>query len=135
MNIRSLAVAGVLVAVAISACKPTPEVASVPAPAPGHFALVVERSTTGWAAKCEVGCGWTDVAMRCADCAVQLDATGIGRVQAINSPANGFVVLLSGKDGGWQAQGLAGTAWQSLSWTCSVSPCRARVDETGVRSM
>jgi len=135
MRIRSLPVASLLMAILASACHRAPAVATLPVQEPSHFSLVVEHSSAGWAAKCEVGCAWTDVAMRCDECAVQLDASGIALVTAANPLADRFAFVLSNKNGGWQAQGLTGTTWQSLSWRCSASPCRARVDESGVRSL
>jgi hypothetical protein len=107
-------------------------VAAAPAES-GHFAVILERSATGWAAHCEAGCQWTDVAMSCEGCDVQLDASGIAR--AYPSPApKGFAFVVSNTRDGWTARGIQGVRWQKLSWNCGAVGCRGRLDETGVGS-
>jgi hypothetical protein len=132
MRVRFL-VASVVVAVICSACHRAPLVATTATSPSRHFALVLEHSAGGWSAHCDMGCRWTDVTMSCSDCAVQLDATGIGLVGAAEHTTDGFAFVLSGKGAGWEAQGVTGVSWQTLSWDCGAAVCRARIDETGVR--
>jgi len=134
MQIRLLST--VLAAVLMVGCHRPPAVATAGAsPAPmRHFAILLERSATGWSAHCEAGCAWTDVTETCAGCDIRLDATGISRGYPPRAGAQGFEFVVSGEREGWSAQGVHGVAWTKVSWGCpGTTTCRARLDETGVR--
>jgi hypothetical protein len=115
-----------------TAChKAPPAVVSAPVPT-DHFAVILEHSATGWAARCEAGCQWTAVSMSCARCDVRLDASGIARAYPSAPAPTGFAFVLSSAGGGVTARGIQGVRWRSLSWSCGAAVCRARVDESGV---
>ena len=105
----------------------------VPVSEPDHFAIVLEHSSKGLAAHCEVGCRWVDVSMSCRGCDVRLDVTGIGRAHEARPMPAGFAFVLSPDGNGWQARAIQGTRWITVGWSCGTATCRARLDETGVR--
>jgi hypothetical protein len=129
MRARALTI--LLAVVVMTGCHRVPEVATAPV---HHFAIVLERSATGWSARCETGCAWTEVTETCAGCDIRLDATGISRAYPARPGAEGFEFVVSGERQGWSARAVRGVTWVTLSWTCTTATCRARVDETGVRS-
>ena len=114
----------------MAACHRAPAVAAAPV---NHFAIVLEQSATGWTARCEAGCAWTEVTETCTGCDIRVDATGISRGYPARTGTEGFEFVVSREPKGWTARAVRGTTWSSLSWTCTGSSCRARVDETGVR--
>ena len=125
----------VLATVLLAACHRAPAAAASSAgPAPvRHFAIVLERSATGWSAHCEIGCAWTDVTETCTGCDIRLDLTGISRGYPARPGTQGFEFVVSGEREGWSAQAVRGVAWTKVSWACpGTTTCRARVDETGV---
>ena len=127
---RMHAITAVVAIVLVAACHRAPAVAPAPVT---HFAIVLEHSPTGWTAQCETGCAWTEVTETCTGCDIRLDATGISRGYPARAGTEGFEFVVSPERTGWTARAVRGTSWVSLSWTCTVSSCRARVDETGVR--
>ena len=128
MRIRALpSVAFALLLVA--GCQRAPAVTTAPV---RHFSIVLEHSATGWAAHCETGCAWTDVSRTCVGCDARLDASGIAPGYPARAGTTGFEFVLSGERNGWTAVAVRGVTWETLSWTCSASTCRARIDETGV---
>ena len=132
MRLRALATTVLAAFLAIACHKTSPAVAAASAQT-GHFTVILERSATGWAAHCEVGCQWTDVTMSCDGCDVQLDASGIARAFLAPAP-KGFAFVVSNARDGWTARGIQGVRWQKLSWSCGAAVCRGRLDETGVGS-
>jgi hypothetical protein len=99
---------------------------------PAHFEFTLERTASGFAAQCSVGCEWERVAIACpADCRILLDASGVSYA-AVPREVRGFVILLQPTDAGWQARSYGETAWRTLGWGCESRWCRARVDERGV---
>ena len=130
---RMHALSTVLAAVLIAGCHRAPVVAAAGA-APGqHFAIVLERSATGWSAHCEVGCAWTNVTETCAGCDIRLDLTGISRGYPAHAGTQGFEFVVSSERDGWRAEAVRGVTWEKVSWTCrGTTTCRARVDERGV---
>jgi hypothetical protein len=133
MRIRAFAAAALAVFLTTACHKPSSTVAAASAKE-AHFAVVLERSATGWAAHCEAGCQWIDVTLACQGCDVQLDASGISRAFLAPAP-KGFAFVLSDAKGGWTARGIQGVRWQKLSWNCGANLCRGRLDETGVKSV
>jgi hypothetical protein len=100
--------------------------------APASFNLVLESTPTGWAARCDSGCHWTTIALTCArSCDATIDANGVGpRAARFASPSFAFKVERTGRE--VRAIARTGTAWQALTWTCFLDPCRARLDASGV---
>jgi hypothetical protein len=128
MRMRALTT---LLAVALAAgCHRAPAVGTAPV---HHFAIVLERSATGWSARCETGCAWTEVTETCEGCDIRVDATGISRGYPARPGTEGFEFVVSGERQGWSARAVRGVTWVTLSWTCPTATCRARVDETGIR--
>jgi hypothetical protein len=100
--------------------------------APAGFSLVLESTRTGWAAHCDSGCHWTTITLSCArSCDATIDANGVGpRAAPFVSPSFAFKVERTDRE--VRAIARTGTAWQTLTWTCFLDPCRARVDANGV---
>lgn len=130
MRLRALTT--VLAVVLTAGCHRAPAVTTAPV---HHFAIVLERSATGWSARCETGCAWTEVSATCVGCDIRLDATGISRGYPARPATQGFEFIVSGDGQGWSARAVRGVTWVDLSWGCTTAPCRARIDETGVRGV
>jgi hypothetical protein len=126
---RMRALTTLLAVVLTAGCHRAPAVATGPV---HHFAIVLERSATGWSAHCETGCAWTDVSETCTGCDIRLDATGISRGYPARADTQGFEFIVSSEREGWSVRAVRGVTWVTLSWGCTTSSCRARVDETGV---
>lgn len=125
---RSFAVA-VLSIVCGLACTTPPTPVSIPTA--GHFSLILEHSSQGWRATCQVGCRWKEVTMTCGGCTVGLTSVGIGPADRVDSGAT-FAFTLTDAGSGWEAKSLQGAQWASLSWGCPQATCRARIDDSGV---
>jgi hypothetical protein len=111
-----------------------PSAATTATPATAQsFSLVLESSPTGWAARCDSGCRWQRLSFGCERaCGAIIDANGVAILasQALDSATFRFRVERTLT--GIRATGRSGTAWQTLTWTCRLDPCRARVDTYGV---
>ena len=129
---RASVATGLALTAALVGCHRASPAVAVPAAPSRHFALILERSASGWAAHCEVGCRWADVTMSCGGCQVRIDAAGIGAAGPIEGPPGSFAFVLRGTSAGWEAEGISGVHWRRLSWGCGAAVCRARIDETGV---
>ena len=102
----------------------------------GHFRLVVERSDSGFVARCEAGCTWKEIAFRCAaDCQVLIDANGVALNPKAKLAPSPFAFHLQPTLDGWTAKSVTGTAWITLSYGCATFVCRARVNEFGVSGL
>jgi hypothetical protein len=131
MNVRALAF--VLIGVALTAsCHRPASIVTVAVPE-SHFSLVLEHSSSGWAAQCKAGCRWKEVTMTCGGCTIRLDVAGISELRATHRKADGFEFTVSRTSEGLAAEAVAGARWTSLTWGCKEGTCRARIDETGVR--
>ena len=110
--------------------------AATPAERVAHFRVILERHGSGWLAQCDSGCAWTKLSITCNNnCRVLIDAAGaIAQPQQARTDAT-FGFVLSGSGRGWEAKSLAGTAWTKVGWQCPWSPCRVRIDESGVRQI
>jgi len=127
MRMRAL-VAVLAIALTVG-CHRAPTVAPAPV---RHFAIVLEQSATGWSARCETGCAWTEVSETCTGCDIRLDSTGISRGYPARASTAGFEFVVSSERQGWSVRAVRGATWVNLSWGCAAAPCRARVDERGV---
>ena len=127
MRLRALAT--LLTVVLTAGCHRAPAIVAAPV---HHFAIVVERTATGWSARCETGCAWTEVTETCVGCDIRLDAAGISRGYPARAGIGGFEFIVSSERDGWRARAVRGVTWVTLSWGCTSASCRARVDETGV---
>ena len=130
MNVRIIALAliGVVLTGGCHRSAPTP-ITAVPE---SHFSLILEHSSSGWAARCEAGCRWKEVTMNCGGCTVRLDIAGISQLGAAQDKPNGFEFTVSRTSKGVMAKAVTGARWKSLSWNCEDGTCRARIDESGV---
>jgi hypothetical protein len=100
------------------------------------FSLVITTIPTGWAAHCDSGCRWQEVAYSCpGNCKAVFDANGVSTPRARRADASGFAFELQRVDGETRARSLAGTAWKALSWGCPTDTCRARIDANGVHGV
>jgi hypothetical protein len=115
----------------------TAGVTPTPTPnAPASFSLVLESSATGWAARCDTGCHWRHLSFGCEHaCGAIIDADGVVTLATprLDSTSFRFYVRRAGTE--IRATARAGTAWKTLTWTCDLDPCRARVDTYGVSGM
>lgn len=104
------------------------------------FAVEVETLPNGWAARCDSGCNWRELAFRCASaCDAILDADGLVTVAMPRSPSAFRFILVRTSDG-IEAHSRGGTAWSRLAWSCSstapgTTPCRAVVTGNGVGAL
>jgi hypothetical protein len=130
MKVRFVAFALVGFAL-VSGCHRPVSTAAIAVPE-SHFSLLLEHSSSGWAARCEAGCRWNEVTMTCSGCTVRLDVAGISEVRATHIKADGFEFTVSRTSDGLAADAITGARWKSLTWNCEEGTCRARIDETGV---
>jgi len=130
MNVRSAAFALIGLAL-VAGCHRPASTAAIAVPE-SHFSLVLEHSSSGWAARCETGCRWKEVTMTCGGCTVRLDVAGISELRAMHTKADGFEFTVSRTSDGLKADAITGARWKSLAWNCEEGTCRARIDETGV---
>jgi hypothetical protein len=101
--------------------------------APAAFGLVLESSATGWAARCDSGCRWHQLSFSCERaCRAIVDANGLVTVATPHLDSSSFRFIVERTGGEVRATSRAGTAWQTLAWSCTLDPCRARVDAYGV---
>jgi hypothetical protein len=112
-----------------------PRSPSPPAPAPlAHFRLSIERSDSGFRARCITGCTWTALSASChAGCKALIDANGVYLNPATQPAPSPFAFRLEPTATGWKAESVRGTAWLGLSYSCGSPGCAAWVDEFGVR--
>lgn len=97
------------------------------------FSMIVTSNSTGLIARCEFGCHWTEVSIRCtANCDAVIDAYGIAPRAAALPSASAFAFELTSTNKGLRAVSRAGTAWTSLGWNCGGDVCRARLNGSGV---
>ena len=127
MRLRALV--ALLVVGLAAGCHRAPAVVAAPV---HHFAIVLEQSATGWRARCETGCAWTEVSETCRGCDIRLDATGISRGYPARAGTQGFEFIVSSEREGWSARAVRGVTWVNFTWGCTTVLCRARIDETGV---
>jgi hypothetical protein len=100
-----------------------------------RFAIVLQRSESGWTARCVSGCEWRDVASICDSCEVRIDDSGIGRANT-REGASQFAFTLRPNRDGWEARAVNGVHWRGLGFGCrSFGPCRARINQAGVRGI
>ena len=100
---------------------------------PAQFSLVLESTPTGWAARCDSGCRWRQLAFDCERaCRAVVDANGLVTVASPRPDSTAFLFLVERTPTGVSAESRLGTAWKMLSWECQSAPCRARVDAYGV---
>lgn len=100
---------------------------------PAAFSLVLESTASGWAARCDSGCRWKELSFGCARaCGATIDANGVLTLNAPPTEAAAFRFNVERSPNGVRASAKTGTAWELLTWTCRLDPCRARIDGYGV---
>src|SRR5262245_42518562 len=103
-------------------------------PPPAVFSLILESTSNAWAARCDSGCRWHALSFHCRQAcgAAVVEPNGVVTVATPRpeSAAFGFIVQRTGAR--VRARARTGTVWQTLSWGCTLDPCRARVDAYGV---
>jgi hypothetical protein len=98
-----------------------------------HFSITVESRPTGWAARCDSGCKWTQLSFECArGCGAVIDASGASPIGASRPDSAAFAFTVQHDTAGVRARSRAGTAWKTLTWDCGANSCAAHVDEFGV---
>lgn len=104
-----------------------------PAGAMASFRIALERTSTGWAARCDSGCAWQSVTYTCrSSCAIVIDEFGVRGAPGKPSEGAAFSFRLAPEAKGWRATDATGTAWRELAKGCALLPCRAVIDEHGV---
>jgi len=103
-------------------------------PPPAVFSLILESTSNAWAARCDSGCRWRTLSFRCRQAcgAAVVDANGVVTVAAPRPEPTAFGFIAQRTGAGVRARARTGTVWQTLSWGCTLDPCRARVDAYGV---
>jgi hypothetical protein len=98
------------------------------------FSFVLERSQTGWSARCTTGCRWTNLTFNYGRNVARISASGVAGPAVADTETAGFAFDLQPQTSGWTATTIRGTRWQNLSWQCAQGTpvCRARVTESGV---
>lgn len=97
------------------------------------FSLVVTSTPTGWAAHCDTGCHWTDLAFACRSaCSARVDANGLVTGQTARVEPSAFAFRLDRSRTGFSAVAERGTAWRTVSWSCRSRSCSARIDSFGI---
>jgi hypothetical protein len=110
----------------------TPAVQSHSSPL-ASFSIVVTAIPNGWAARCDSGCQWRAASFKCADaCDANVDANGLVTVSTPRTEPTAFSFRLAHTSDGVRAKSQIGTAWKTLTWSCSAEPCDARIDAHGV---
>ena len=100
---------------------------------PSGFSVVLEHIPNGWAARCESGCRWGEVAFTCASsCGAIVDANGLVTLASARPDSTAFAFVVEWRGDAIVARARSGTAWTTLRWACGQAPCRARVNEAGV---
>jgi hypothetical protein len=103
-------------------------------PAPAAFSLLLESSADGaWAARCDSGCRWRELSFRCERaCGAVIDANGLVTLATAGIDSSSFRFIVERSADEVRATARNGTAWQTLTWSCTLDPCRVRVDAFGV---
>ncbi|MGM0706184.1 MAG: hypothetical protein ACQETP_09710, partial [Bacteroidota bacterium] len=90
--------------------------------------IVVEPTDDGFALTCNAGCAWKTLSWTGHD-DVRVNYFGMTEAEE----ADRFLFALSSIDGGFELEGIEGTAWASLNWECeNRETCKARVDASGL---
>ncbi len=98
-----------------------------------HFRITIDRSDSGFVARCDTGCTWTALSLSCdARCRPLIDANGV-YLSPVASPRQApFAFRFEATANGWKAESVRGTAWLALSYGCGPDNCAAWIDEFGV---
>ncbi len=103
---------------------------------PSEFSMLITHTATGWTAHCDSGCHWTDLSLSCqASCGAVVDENGLTSPADTLSNPSRFAFELTRTESGPSAVARYGTTWQSVSWRCNSSPCRARLNASGVEAL
>jgi hypothetical protein len=126
---KSMVIAAAFVAFAgLSVPKPVHRSAE-----PVVFSILLTTTPTGWAAKCDTGCRWKELAFSCRSaCPAIVDANGVVTLASPRPEPTPFSFTLRHEHNGAEATSRGGTAWKTLTWDCRESPCQVRLTETGV---
>ncbi|MEO5798916.1 MAG: hypothetical protein ABIZ70_09140 [Gemmatimonadales bacterium] len=107
-------------------------VAARPARPINRFSVTLERTSRGWKAQCDSGCSWTELSVSCPEnCRTQIDADGVAGSVKEGKTESAFGMVISRTAKGWQAEGIVGTDWKKVRWTCAIS-CKVKLDGSGV---
>src|ERR1051325_2402005 len=98
-----------------------------------NFSIVLEATPKGWSARCDMGCGWSELGFACPTaCGAIVDQNGLVTLASLRPDSTTFMFLVEHTPNGATAVSRKGTAWVSLSWKCESLPCRARITARGV---
>ena len=98
------------------------------------FSLMLEKSATGWSARCISGCAWTHLAFNYPRHAARISFSGVSANDSPDPDTVGFAFTVQSTPTGWMVTALRGTTWQTASWQCPTSEqvCRARITDARV---
>ena len=98
------------------------------------FSLVLEKSATGWSARCTSGCRWTHLAFNYPVHAARISIAGVSADDSPDPDTVGFAFTVHSTPTGWTVVAIRGTAWRTASWRCPTAErvCRARITDAGV---
>jgi hypothetical protein len=97
------------------------------------FSIELQSTPTGWSARCDSGCRWSEVTFTCAQrCGAIVDQNGLVTKATLRPDSATFLFIVDRTDSTLQAVSRHGTAWTTLSWGCRDEPCRVGIDQLGV---
>ena len=97
------------------------------------FSVVVEPTARGWSVSCEHGCKWGIAAFQCpSECGAIIDQNGIALASTTRTAPATFSFEVERTADGARAVSRGGTTWTSVSWSCKLGDCTARIDASGV---
>lgn len=104
-----------------------------PTPQPAPFQLMLERTATGWSARCDSGCSWTKLSASCLlRCHVTIDNNGVTLGTRKVAETATFSFVLTRTASGWSAVSQKGMAWRALTLDCGPRVCQAILNGFGV---
>ena len=100
------------------------------------FVIVLEQTKDGWAAECERGCSWTQVAITCVgNCTPVIDQHGIYRSERTERESSPFAFTVHAAERGVSVMKLHGTAWVKAGASCERPGCQVQITELGIQPL
>ena len=110
-----------------------PAVPSATQSSVANFSVTIEVTPTGWAARCDSGCAWRELAFECrVACDAIIDSNGLVTAATLRPSTASFRMVLVRGPRGIVAHSRQGTAWSQLGWSCENTGCSAEVTGYGV---
>ncbi len=117
--------------------------------ATSNFSIIIESNNDAIKLTCKKGCSWKELSLNLAVHESQeIDQSGmVSGEKAISAARRKYNEALAKEDSsratfsftikrietGLSLEGLAGTAWQNLSFSCTESKCNKEIDQKGMK--